>query len=99
MRSDLNHRSGSLRTSLFWATLVTLLSCAPMTWAGDEDVATGSVIAAIREAGYPCAHVVNMERSTEGVSQGLTVWKVRCNSGQFKVIFKGDTGSEVVPLG
>ena len=83
----------------FRTLLLVVFAAVPLlAWAGEQDVATGSVAAAIREAGYPCAHVVDMERSTEGVSQGLTVWKVRCNSGQFKVTFKGDTGSEVVPL-
>ena len=64
----------------------------------NEDVATGSAAAAIREAGYPCAHVTNMERSKEAAAEGFTIWKVRCNSGGFKVTFKGDAGSEVVPL-
>ena len=80
------------------AFLATALACPALAWAGDQDVAEGSVAVAIREAGYPCAHVVDMERSREGAAKGFTVWKVRCNSGLFKVTFKGDTGSEVVRL-
>ena len=80
------------------ATLLAGFALTSLTWAGNEDIASGSAAAAIREAGYPCAHVTKMERSTEGVSEDLSVWKVRCNSGSFKVTFKGDTGSEVVPL-
>ena len=78
--------------------LVVFAARLPLAWSGEQDVATGSVRAAIREAGSPCAHVVSMERSTEGASQGLTVWTVRCNSGPYKVTFKGDTGSEVERL-
>lgn len=69
-----------------------------MAWTGDEEVAAGSLAAAIREAGYPCAHVTESERSEEGSAEGFTVWKVRCNSGGFKVTFKGDTGSDAVRL-
>jgi hypothetical protein len=39
-----------------------------------------------------------MERSKEEVAGDFSVWKVRCNSGSFKVTFEGGTGSEVVPL-
>jgi hypothetical protein len=72
----------------------------PWVWANDEDIAEGSARAAIREANYPCAHVISMERSTEeaAAAEGFTVWTVQCNSGSFKVTFKGDAGSEVVPL-
>lgn len=88
-----NTRCGALLATLLAGFLFTSLA-----WADDEDVATGSVAAAIREGGYSCARVIEMERSKEGVAEGLTVWKVRCNSGNFKVTFKGDTGAEVVPL-
>lgn len=49
-------------------------------WAGDDDVASGSAAAAIREAGYPCAHVIAMERSGKGDKAGSSIWTVR--SGQ-----------------
>ena len=99
MRSESGEELESAWYRSFRKLLLGVFAAVPLlAWAAEQDVATGSVAAAIREAGYSCAHVVDMERFTEGVSQGLTVWKVRCNSGQFKVIFKGDTGSEVVPL-
>jgi hypothetical protein len=66
--------------------------------AGEQEVMSGSVAAAIRQAGHPCAHVIQMDRMKEGAAEGFTTWDVRCNSGRFKVEFKGDTGSEVVPL-
>jgi len=69
-----------------------------LAWAGEQEVVSGSVAAAIREAGHPCAHVIRMDRMKEGAAEGFTVWDVRCNSGRFKVTFTGDTGSEVVPL-
>ena len=81
-----------------WATLLAGFVLISLAWAGNEDVASGSAAAAIREAGYPCAHVTKMERSKEGVAKDSSVWKVRCNSGSFMVTFKGDTGSEVVPI-
>jgi len=80
------------------ATLLAGCALTSHAWAGDGDIAAGSAAAAIREAGYPCAHVIKTERSKEGTAEGFTVWKVRCNSGSFKVTFKGDTGSEVVPF-
>jgi hypothetical protein len=63
-----------------------------------QEVMSGSVAASIREAGHPCAHVIRMDRLSEGAAEGFTVWDVRCNSGRFKVRFKGDTGSDVVPI-
>ena len=80
------------------ATLAAGLVLTPLAWATDEDIAEGSARAAIREANYPCAHVISMERSKEGAAEGFSVWTVQCNSGSFKVTFKGDAGSEVVPL-
>ena len=98
MRSDPHQWPARPWRCRFRAGLLAALASMPTAWADDPDVARGSVAAAIRAAGYPCARVVNMERSTQGAAQGLTVWKVRCNSRAYKVTFKGDTGSEVVPL-
>jgi len=98
MRADTHQWPESPARSRFRAGLLAALASMPIAWAGDTDIASGSVAAAIRAAGHPCAHVVNMERSTEGAAQGFIVWKVRCNSRAYKVIFKGDTGSEVIPL-
>jgi hypothetical protein len=35
---------------------------------------------------------------TKCVSEGASVWRVRCNSGRFQVTMKGDSPAEVVPL-
>jgi len=92
--------SNTLVNGVFHATLAAGLACTSWVWANDEDIAEGSARAAIREANYPCAHVISMERSTEeaAAAEGFTVWTVQCNSGSFKVTFKGDAGSEVAPL-
>ena len=98
MRFEHTKRSTGTWYSAFGGGLLATVLCTPLVSAGEQDVAKDSVAAAIREAGYPCAHVLSMERSREGVAEGLTVWKVRCNSGPYKVTFKGDTGSEVQRL-
>ena len=92
--------SNVLVKSASHATLIVGLALTPLAWGSDEDIAEGSARAAIREANYPCAHVISMERSTEeaAAAEGFTVWTVQCNSGSFKVTFKGDAGSEVVKL-
>lgn len=96
--SGILRKSSNLR---FGIPLVRLLACSMFTTlavAGEQEVMSGSAAAAIRESGNPCAHVIQMDRLKEGAAEGFTVWDVRCNSGRFQVKFKGDTGSEVVPL-
>lgn len=70
----------------------------PGTWADEEQIEDESLAAAIHEAGYLCAHVTDVERSKEGAPVGFIVWVVHCNSDEYRVTFKGDQGSEVVPL-
>lgn len=93
-------RERSHRALVTVAKLVTALA---FTWPAIapaaetvEEIEDGSLAAAIRQHGYACAHIIAKARSTEGAAEGFTVWRVRCNSGQFKVTFKGDTGSVVV---
>jgi hypothetical protein len=62
--------------------------------AAAHEVAAGTLAAAIRASGHPCARVIESER----VSEGASVWRVRCNSGRFQVTMKGDSPAEVVPL-
>lgn len=62
--------------------------------AAAHDVANGTLAAAIRASGYPCARVLKKERLSESAS----VWRVHCNSGHFQVTMKGDSASEVVAL-
>ena len=96
--SAVAERFSRARCGTLGATLLACFIYTSAAWAEDREVMSGSVAAAIREAGYPCAHVIQMDRSKEGAAEGYTAWDVSCNSGRFKVTFKGDTGSEVVPL-
>ena len=98
MMSALFQRLSNPRFGVLCVTLLAGSMCTAPVGAGDQEVMAGSVAAAIREAGYPCAHVIQMDRSKEGAVEGYTAWNVSCNSGRFRVTFKGDTGSEVVPL-
>lgn len=59
-----------------------------------HDVADGTLAAAIRANGYPCARVIEKKRAGEGSS----TWHVRCNSGRFQVRMKSDSTAEVVSL-
>ena len=82
-----------LRTSL----AVTALVAVAFAWrigAAAEEMANGTLSAAIRASGHACARVVEKERADEGAS----VWRVRCNSGSFLVTMKGDSTFEVLPL-
>ena len=91
-------RSRAGRSRILLAALLASVILINPDWARAQEMAQGTLSAAIREAGYPCSHVTGMERSTEGAAQGLTVWVVHCNSGAYRVTFKGDTGSKVEPI-
>jgi hypothetical protein len=76
---------------------VAALSVVAFGWligAAAQEVSNGKLAAVIRASGYPCAHVIKKERSSEGSS----VWRVHCNSGHFQVTLKGDSAPEVVPI-
>jgi hypothetical protein len=62
--------------------------------AAAHEMSNGKLAAAIRANGHPCARVIEKER----LSEGSSVWRVRCNSGRFRVTMKGDSASEVVPI-
>ncbi|MDX1430966.1 MAG: hypothetical protein R3286_00835 [Gammaproteobacteria bacterium] len=98
MDSSRVERPLAVRGRRLLAALLAGLLLTPLAWADEKDVAAGSLAAAIREAGYACEHVTGMERSKDGVAEGLTVWVAQCNSGKYRVTFKGDAGSEVVRL-
>ena len=98
MRSGVPQRLSGPRFDFLLPTLLAGFMFTALVSAGEQEVMSGSVAAAIRAAGHPCAHVIEMDRSKEGAAEGFTVWDVRCNSGRFKVTFTGDTGSEVVSL-
>ncbi len=76
---------------------VTALVAVAFAWrigAAAEEMANGTLSAAIRASGHACARVIEKERSSEGSS----VWRVRGNSGRFQVTMKGDSAPEVVPI-
>ncbi len=98
MRSGVPQRLSALRIGVLFVGLLAGCMWTVLVGAGEQEVMSGSVAAAIREAGHPCVHVIQMDRLEQGAAEGFTAWDVRCNSGRFKVTFKGDTGSEVVPL-
>jgi len=82
-----------LRTSI----LVTAVGAVAFGWligAAAHEMSNGKLAAAIRANGHPCARVIEKERSSEGSS----VWRVRCNSGRFRVTMKSDSTAEVVPI-
>lgn len=83
---------------VLWVALLVGSLCTALAWADDQEVMSGTAAATIRSAGYPCAHVIQMDRLKAGASDGSSRWEVRCNSGRFRVKFNRDTGSEVVPL-
>lgn len=60
--------------------------------AAAQVMAQGALAAAIRSAGQPCAKV------HESTPAGTDSWRVRCNSGEFRVTAKSDGGYEVEPL-
>lgn len=73
---------------------ITLLA-ASIGWLGAaaaDEVADGTLAAAIREAGHPCAHVISKERA------GTSVWRVRCNSGNFQVTMNEGDSPQVIPI-
>ena len=61
-----------------------------------QEVAAGTLAAAVRSSGQPCARVLESQR-TGTSADGAAVYRVRCNSGLFQVTYK-DGASEVVPL-
>lgn len=76
-------------------SLKIVLLAASIGWlavAAAEEVADGTLAAAIRESGHACAHVVGKERT------GPSVWRVRCNSGSFEVTMKDGSSTQVMPV-
>ena len=91
--SDSAERRRIPRTSI----PVAVLGAVAFLWligAAAEEVANGTLSAAIRASGHPCTRVIEKKRASEGSS----AWRVRCNSGSFLVTIKCDSTSEVVPL-
>lgn len=57
-----------------------------------QEVAAGTLAAAIRSSGHPCSRVI------ESTNEGSWQWKVRCNSGWYRVTKNKDATLEVTPL-
>jgi len=57
-----------------------------------QEVAAGTLAAAIRSSGHPCTRVI------ESTNEGSWQWKVRCNSGWYRVTKNKDATLEVTPL-
>ena len=57
-----------------------------------QEVAEGTLAAAIRSSGNPCSRVI------ESKNEGSRQWKVRCNSGWYRVTKNKDATLEVTPL-
>ena len=57
-----------------------------------QDIAPGTLAAAIRSSGHPCNHVV------ESTNEGPSVWKVKCNAGSYRVSKSKDATLDVTPL-
>lgn len=77
-----------------YSTLIGAAFAATIGWmsgAVAQDVAPGTLAAAIRESGNPCQRVI------ESSSLGASSWLVTCNSGKFKVTRKKDSSFDVVP--
>lgn len=66
--------------------------------ADPEDAAVNILAAAVREGGYACNSPSGLERTREGVAEGLAVWLITCDGVHYRVTIHGDTGSTVVPL-
>lgn len=79
------------RTSVTTAGLG-VVAAAWLTVAAGQDVANGTLAAAIRASDHPCDRVIDKERVS------ASVWRVRCNSGHFQVTLKDSGNPEVVPL-
>jgi hypothetical protein len=97
MQSPAIADSASGRRILRTSILVTAVGAVAFGWligAAAHEMSNGKLAAAIRANGHPCARVIEKERSSEESS----VWRVRCNSGRFRVTMKGDSATEVVPI-
>jgi len=57
-----------------------------------QEVAAGTLAAAIRSSGHPCSRVI------ESTNEGSWQWKVRCNAGWYRVTKNEDATLEVTPL-
>jgi hypothetical protein len=74
------------------AAVVCVIAVGWLTSATGQDVANGTLAGIIRASDHACDRVIEKERVS------ASVWRVRCNSGQFQVTMNENGNSEVVPL-
>lgn len=80
-----------------WLALAGLtVVCATAVQAQDDPAAI--VSAAVRGSGHDCAEPARATPDPEASQPDEEAWIVHCESGAFRVTFKGDEGAEVEPL-
>jgi len=82
-----------------WAALV-LLCLMPLGAAFGQDAASALeiVATAVRQNGYDCRSPESATPDPGRTTPEEKTWIVRCESGNYRVKFLGDTGAEVTPL-
>lgn len=88
-RSGKRILNAPIATAALGAIALGWLAAAPA-----QDVPDGTLAAAIRASGHACEHVIEKSRANEGGS----VWRVRCNSGQFQVTMTDGSNPQVVQI-
>ena len=61
--------------------------------------AIASVAAAVRITGSRCDHPSELRYDAAASQPDRPAWIIRCEEGLFRVLFEGDTGPRVTPLG
>jgi len=87
----------SARRQWYSSIAVAALSVLAVGWltvVAAQDMANGTLAAAIRASNQPCDRVLEKKR----VSEKPAVWRVRCNSGYYEVTMTGDTATGVVSI-
>ena len=64
---------------------------------GENAMAT--VAAAVRATGMRCDDPRGIEYDAAESHADRPAWIIRCQQGAFRVVFEGDTGPKVTPLG
>ena len=83
-----------------WLRLSGLLACLVLgfTATGAQEDAKTVVAAAVRDHGYRCASPESVKPDPADSGPDEKAWVIRCESGSYRVKFKGDAGAEVEPL-
>lgn len=75
-----------------WRAMLAAMAIGASSVAAAQDIADGTLAAAIRSSGHPCSHVV------ESINEGPSVWKVKCNAGWYRVSKNPDATLAVTAL-